>query len=200
MSEQENGRTAGPEREDPAPEDAADDAAPGGAPEAVEPWDEETPGEPEDGDAGGEDPRIRETRDRLLRLAAEFENYKKRVERERVENAVRAQVHLLERLLDPLDDLQRIAEQDAASSTSEALHEGAGLVQRKFLRALEAVGVEEIDAEGKPFDPTIHEALTTVPAATEEEDEIVAQVYQKGYLMKGTLVRPARVVVRKYVG
>jgi molecular chaperone GrpE len=60
--------------------------------------------------------------------------------------------------------------------------------------------VEEIDAEGRAFDPTIHEALTTIPADSAEDDEIVAQVYQKGYLLKGALVRAARVVVRKYAG
>lgn len=137
-------------------------------------------------------------RDRHLRLAAEFDNYRKRVERERADNIARAQAQVLERLLEPLDDLARIADFDPATTASGALHEGAEMVERKFLRAMEALGVEEIDAAGKPFDPTIHEALTTVPTDDAAEDNTVAQVYQKGYRLKGVLLRPARVVVRKH--
>lgn len=138
-------------------------------------------------------------KERYLRLAAEFENYRKRVERERAESFVRAQAQLAERLLEPLDDLQRIADFDPATTSSASLHEGAEMVEKKFLRALEAAGLEEIDAAGKPFDPTQHEALTTAPAASEEEDDTVAQVYRKGYRFKGVLVRPAQVVVKKHV-
>lgn len=138
-------------------------------------------------------------KERYLRLAAEFENYRKRVERERAEAWVRAQAQLAERLLEPLDDLQRIADFDPATTSSASLHEGAEMVEKKFLRALEAAGLEEIDAAGKPFDPTQHEALTTAPAASEEEDDTVAQVYRKGYRFKGVLVRPAQVVVKKHV-
>ena len=97
-----------------------------------------------------------------------------------------------------IDDLARIADFDPATTPSGALHEGAEMVERKFMRAMEALGLETIDAEGKPFDPTIHEALTTVPTENEDEDNTVAQVYQKGYRLKGVLLRPARVVVRKH--
>jgi molecular chaperone GrpE len=148
--------------------------------------------------AGGDE--LAALRERHLRLAAEFDNYRKRVERERGESWVRAQAQLLERLLEPLDDLARVADFDPATTPAGALHEGCEMVERKFLRAIEAAGVEEIDAAGKPFDPTIHEALTTVPAETAEEDNMVAQVYQKGYRLKGVLLRPARVVVKKYQG
>ncbi len=137
-------------------------------------------------------------RDRHLRLAAEFDNYRKRVERERADNIARAQAQVLERLLEPLDDLMRIADFDPATTPSGALHEGAEMVEKKFIRAMEAVGVEPIDAEGKVFDPTIHEALTTVPTDNPDEDNTVAQVFQRGYRLKGVLLRPARVVVRKH--
>lgn len=148
--------------------------------------------------AAGASDEVSVLRDRHLRLAAEFDNYRKRVDRERADTIARAQAQVLERLLDPLDDLARIADFDPATTPSGALHEGAEMVERKFLRAMEALGVETIDAEGKPFDPTIHEALTTVPAENEDEDNTVAQVYQKGYRLKGVLLRPARVVVRKH--
>jgi molecular chaperone GrpE len=147
------------------------------------------------GDGGDE---LSALRDRHLRLAAEFDNYRKRVDRERADNIARAQAQVLERLLEPLDDLMRIADFDPATTPSGALHEGAEMVEKKFMRAMEAVGVEPIDAEGKPFDPTIHEALTTVPTDDPEEDNTVAQVYQRGYRLKGVLLRPARVVVRKH--
>lgn len=147
--------------------------------------------------SGGGD-ELSALRERHLRLAAEFDNYRKRVERERGESWVRAQAQLLERLLEPLDDLARVADYDPATTPAGALHEGCEMVERKFLRAMEAAGLEEIDAAGKPFDPTIHEALTTVPAETAEEDNMVAQVYQKGYRLKGVLLRPARVVVKKH--
>jgi molecular chaperone GrpE len=136
-------------------------------------------------------------RDRHLRLAAEFDNYRKRVERERGESWVRAQAELAQRLLEPLDDLQRIADFDPATTNAQALHEGAEMVEKKFLRALEAAGLETIDAAGKPFDPTQHEALTTQPAESEEDDDTVAQVFRKGYRFKGVLLRPAQVVVKK---
>ncbi|HYH81013.1 MAG TPA: nucleotide exchange factor GrpE [Longimicrobium sp.] len=136
-------------------------------------------------------------RDRHLRLAAEFDNYRKRVERERGESWVRAQAELAQRLLEPLDDLQRIADFDPETTNAQALHEGAEMVEKKFLRALENAGLETIDAEGKPFDPTQHEALTTIPAESDEEDDTVAQVFRKGYRFKGVLLRPAQVVVKK---
>jgi len=136
-------------------------------------------------------------RDRHLRLAAEFDNYRKRVEREKGESWVRAQAELAQRLLEPLDDLQRIADFDPATTNAQALHEGAEMVEKKFLRALEAAGLETIDAAGKPFDPTQHEALTTMPAQSEEDDDTVAQVFRKGYRFKGVLLRPAQVVVKK---
>jgi molecular chaperone GrpE len=141
---------------------------------------------------------LQAVRDRHLRLAAEFENYRKRVERERSESWVRAQAQLAERLLEPLDDLQRIADFDPATTPSSALHEGAEMVEKKFLRALESAGLEEIDAAGKPFDPTQHEALATAPAESADEDDTVAQVYRKGYRFKGVLLRPAQVVVKKH--
>lgn len=149
--------------------------------------------------SGGGD-EVAALRERHLRLAADFDNFRKRVERERGESWVRAQAQLLERLLEPLDDLARVADYDPATTPAGALHEGCEMVEKKFLRAMEAAGMEEIEADGRPFDPTIHEALTTVPAESAEDDNMVAQVYQKGYRLKGVLLRPARVVVKKHQG
>lgn len=135
--------------------------------------------------------------DRHLRLAAEFNNYRRRVEQERLESWTRAQAELVGKLLDALDDLQRVAQLDLTNATVEAIMEGVDLVERKFMRALEDSGVEVIDPDGDRFNPETMEAMMRVPAESEEEDEQVDRVLQKGYALKGQLVRPARVSVRK---
>ena len=136
--------------------------------------------------------------DRHLRLAAEFDNYRKRNERERVELGARAQAELVGKLLEALDDLQRVVEVDAESTSVEALLEGVELVEKKLRRTLESAGLEPIDAEGEFFNPATMEALMTLPAERPEDDELVADVFQKGYRFRDTLIRPARVRVRKY--
>jgi len=173
------------------------------APQAAEPQ----PGAPE-ASAGAAPPgagpqadrELADVRDRYLRLAAEYDNYRKRAERERGESWNRAQAQVIERLLDALDDLQRIAHFTPETASAQALLEGAQMVERKLFRALEAAGMETIEAEGQPFNPEVHEALTTVAAETREEDHTVADVFQQGYRFKGTLLRPARVRVKKYEG
>lgn len=135
--------------------------------------------------------------DRYLRLAAEFDNYRKRTERERVETYGRAQADVVARLLDVVDDLERVADFDETISSS-ALLEGVQLVERKLHAALEAVGLEKVDAAGQIFDPASMEALASVPAEGPEEDDRVADVFQQGYRFKGHLVRPARVRVKQY--
>ncbi len=138
--------------------------------------------------------------DRHLRLAAEFNNYRRRVEQERIDSWGRAQADLLAKLLDVLDDLQRVAQLDLGNATVEAIMEGVDLVERKFVRLLTDAGVETLDPEGGAFDPEKMEAVMRVPAESEDADETVAQVFQKGYALKGNLVRPARVSVYKYDG
>ncbi|MGQ0816253.1 MAG: nucleotide exchange factor GrpE [Gemmatimonadota bacterium] len=139
------------------------------------------------------------SRDRHLRLAAEFDNYRKRTAREQTESVARAQAGLIARLVDVLDDLDRVAHH-SENSSKEALLEGVELVERKFRNVLESAGLERIDPTGLPFDPSMMEALTTVPVENPEEDHQVASVFQPGYRYQGTLVRPARVVVKKYEG
>lgn len=138
--------------------------------------------------------------DRHLRLAAEFDNYRKRTERERVDTWSRSQAELASRLLEVLDDLQRVAHVDPEGTSVDALLEGVQLVERKLQRAMSSAGLEEIEAEGQPFDPSTMEALMTVDAEDVEQDDVVAGVLQKGYRFRGHLLRPARVQVRKYNG
>lgn len=167
---------------------------------------EESMVEAEDDGSGADEPdeitalraEFNELNDRHMRLAAEFNNFRRRSEQERQESWSRAQADLLARVLDVLDDLQRVAELDASSTTVEALVEGVDLVERKFGRVLEDAGVEIIDPHEDVFDPERMEAIMRVPAESEEMDDHVAEVFQKGYALKGVLVRPARVSVFKH--
>jgi molecular chaperone GrpE len=136
--------------------------------------------------------------DRHLRLAAEFDNFRRRAQNEMRESWERAQADLVRRLVDSLDDLQRVADIDPETTTVPALIEGLELVERKLFRALEDAGVEAIDPAGAAFDPESMEAVMRVPADSEDDDDHVDQVFQKGYRLKGQLVRPARVSVRKH--
>jgi molecular chaperone GrpE len=138
--------------------------------------------------------QLEEAREQQLRLAAEFDNYRKRVARERVELSDRAQASLVTRLLDALDDMDRLSAEGSAAS-AESLREAVGLVDRKLRKELEAAGVERIDPAGQPFDPSLHEAVSTVPPPKPELDHTVSATFQTGYRFKGALVRPARVQV-----
>lgn len=138
--------------------------------------------------------------DRHLRLAAEFQNYRRRAENEMAGARDRAQAELLRRFLDVLDDLQRVSGLDPADEavSVESIVEGVDLVERKFLRTLEDTGVEVIDPAGEVFDPESMEAVMRVPADDPGDDDRVQQVFQKGYRLSGHLVRPARVSVLKH--
>jgi molecular chaperone GrpE len=137
--------------------------------------------------------------DRLLRLAAEYDNYRKRTERERVELVARSQAEIVARIIDVLDDLERVAHFDENTPTA-ALLEGVQLVERKMRTVLQSAGLEVIEAQGVAFDPALMEALATVPAEHPEEEDVVSDIFQAGYRFRGHLVRPARVRVKKYEG
>ncbi|MEX2280942.1 MAG: nucleotide exchange factor GrpE [Gemmatimonadota bacterium] len=133
-----------------------------------------------------------------MRLAADFDNYRKRVERDRSEQVARGQSGLIQRLLDVLDDLERVAHHADPNLSAQVLAQGVELVERKFKQVLESAGLEAVPADGARFDPQTMEAVASVPAETPEEDDTVNDVFQKGYRFSGVLVRPARVRVRKY--
>ena len=134
-------------------------------------------------------------KERHLRLAAEYDNFRKRTTKERAETWTRAQAEIVSRLADALDDLARFAHIEPTEIDSKTLHEGVDLVERKVWKELESVGVTRIDQAGVPFDPNVHEAVTTQRAAKPEQDHTVGQVVQPGYKMRDTLLRPARVIV-----
>jgi molecular chaperone GrpE len=138
--------------------------------------------------------QLEQERERHLRLAAEYDNYRKRVARERAELADRSQAMLVGRLLDALDDLERLVA-DGASASAEQVRQAVALVDRKLRKELLAAGLERIDPAGAPFDPSQHEAVATLPPPSPELDHQVSATFQAGYRFKGALVRPARVQV-----
>ncbi|MGZ8411932.1 MAG: nucleotide exchange factor GrpE [Gemmatirosa sp.] len=155
-----------------------------------------------EGDAGRDELArlLEEQRDRYLRLAAEYDNFRRRSQKERAEAGGRAQVELVKHLVDALDDLARFAHVDPASVDAGTVVEGAAMVERKLLKTLNGAGLEIIDPVDQPFDPALHEAVSTEPTPRREDDHVVARVFQPGYLFAGQLLRPARVVVRQFNG
>jgi molecular chaperone GrpE len=134
-------------------------------------------------------------KDRHLRLAAEFDNFRKRVARERAELGDRAQAALVAKLLDVLDDLDRVAAGGVAGASADDARQVLSLIDKKVRKELEAAGLERIDPAGTPFDPALHEAVSVLPPPTAEQDHEVATTFQMGYRFKGTLIRAARVQV-----
>ena len=148
----------------------------------------------------GESRELADLREKYLRLAAEYDNYRKRSMRERSEAEARGQANLIRQLLDPLDDLSRFAHVDPTTVDPATVTQGADMVERKLHKVLSSLGLEPIDPVGQPFDPSLHEAVTTEPAESPAEDHVVARVFQVGYRHNGQLLRPARVVVKQWNG
>lgn len=144
--------------------------------------------------------QLAEQRDKYLRLAAEYDNFRKRSARERAEASSRGQAELVTKLIDALDDLSRFAHVDPATTDSQTLHKGIELVEQKALKALEAAGLTIINPMDQPFDPQLHEAVMTEPALSREDDHMIGRVFQRGYMFNGQLLRPARVVVKQWQG
>lgn len=141
---------------------------------------------------------LEQLRDKHLRLAAEYDNYRKRTMREQREAGGRAQAELLKHLIDALDDISRFAHVDPASTDAATVVQGVDMVERKLMKALGAAGLQVVNPLDQPFDPALHEAVATEPALSSEDDHMVARVYQPGYVFGGQLLRPARVVVKQW--
>ena len=137
-----------------------------------------------------------EANDRLLRLQADWENYRRRTAAERLAERERAAEGLVEKLLPVIDDLERAVEHASSSENAELAQfvEGVAAVHAKLVSVLEKEGVEVIDPAGQPFDPLAHQAVGREENA-EAYDETVAQVYLKGYRMGGKVIRSAMVTV-----
>lgn len=143
--------------------------------------------------------KLQESEDKVLRLAADFENTKKRLEREREISLKYAEENILKELLPGIDNIERAMDQGREAKNIESLLEGVQLTRDGLLATLEKYGVTAIEAVGQPFDPNLHEAL-----AMEETDamepNMVLREFQKGYFYKDRLLRPSKVIVSKSLG
>lgn len=139
-------------------------------------------------------------RDRYLRLAAEYDNYRKRSAKERQDAGSRAQADLVRQMVEALDDVARFAHIDPATTDAGTIVQGVDMVEKKLLKALGNAGLEVINPVGETFDPALHEAVATEPTSAREDDHVVSRVYQPGYVFKSQLLRPARVVVKQWNG
>jgi molecular chaperone GrpE len=136
--------------------------------------------------------------ERLLRTTADFENFKKRAARERAEAVQYANVGLIQKLLPVIDNFEMAlaAAATAKDEKSSSVQAGVTMIQQQLKAALAEAGMEEIDAAGKPFDPTLHEAISQQESAEVPEGHVMQQM-RKGYKLRDRLLRPATVIVAK---
>jgi|HubBroStandDraft_2_1064218.scaffolds.fasta_scaffold368594_1 molecular chaperone GrpE len=134
--------------------------------------------------------------DRYLRLTADFDNYKKRAARERQEAVSFANEKLLVKLLPVLDAFEMALAANTSDSSAKSLQAGIVMVANQLKAAMADAGLEEIDANGKRFDPNLHEAVAQEETADAPEGQVIKQI-RKGYRFRNRLMRPAGVVVAK---
>jgi molecular chaperone GrpE len=134
--------------------------------------------------------------DRLLRKTAEFDNYRKRIDRERVQLSEAAAADLLEELLPLLDDMERALKADPGTEGTGAIRRGVELIHKQLLETLRKRGVTPIDSLGADFDPHFHMAVAHEPVDGRREGEVVEE-FRRGYMLGDRLLRPAMVKVAK---
>jgi molecular chaperone GrpE len=133
--------------------------------------------------------------DQLLRRQAEFENFRKRFDRERTEIYQRTRAEVLLELLPVLDNFERaLVSLETSGDDAEALSQGVTLIHKQFKDAMTKMGLQPVESVGKSFDPNVHEAITVEPSDEHEENTIIEE-FQRGYRLGDRLLRPARVKV-----
>ncbi len=134
--------------------------------------------------------------DKLLRVMAEFENFKKRIQKEKTEHLQYSNEKILTDLLPVLDDFDRVLEHVPADAPPDVktIAEGIELIRKNMMTTLEKHGLREIEAMGHPFDPNVHEAVATGSSETSQPDTVM-EVHRKGYLLNDRLLRAAMVTV-----
>ncbi len=155
------------------------------------------PDQPETSTDPGELQRQRDDYyDRLLRKTAEFDNYRKRTERERIQLSEAAAADLLQELLPLVDDMERALKADPGGEATEAIRRGVELIHKQMLETLRKRGVTPFESLGADFDPHVHMAVAHEPADGRREGEVVEE-FRRGYMLGDRLLRPAMVKVAK---
>ena len=134
--------------------------------------------------------------DRLVRKTAEFDNYRKRTDRERIQLSEAAAADLLQELLPLVDDMERALKADTGSEATEAIRRGVELIHKQLVETLRKRGVTPIDSLGADFDPHFHMAVSHEPADGRREGEVVEE-FSRGYMLGDRLLRPTIVKVAK---
>lgn len=138
---------------------------------------------------------VAQKNDQLLRLQAEFDNFRKRTLKEKMELIKTAGEGLMLNILPVVDDFERALKSIEEAKNSDAVKEGLLLIHKRFIDFIKQNGVKEIEASGQDFDTDLHEAITKIPAPTEEQKGKIVDVIQKGYLLNDKVIRFAKVVI-----
>lgn len=146
-------------------------------------------------EAGVAAQELSELKDKYLRLQAEFDNFRKRTVKEKLEFMTTASRDTMMALLPVLDDFDRAKQTAEDESSTEQFSEGVNLVYQKLYKNLEQKGLRPMESTGEDFDPELHEAITEIPAPTEEMKGKVMDTVEKGYFLKDKIIRHAKVVV-----
>jgi molecular chaperone GrpE len=139
--------------------------------------------------------QIEEQKDKYLRLAAEFDNFRKRNMKEKAELILNGGRKTIESILPVVDDFERALSNMDKATDVDAVKQGVELIYNKFCAALSQNGVKKIDAIGQPLDTDYHEAIAVIPAPTEEQKGKIIDCVQTGYMLNDTVMRHAKVVV-----
>lgn len=141
--------------------------------------------------------QISELKDKNLRLRAEFENYKKRTVREKIDMMKTAAQDTMAAILPVLDDFDRAKKNAMDENTEEEFSEGVNLVYNKLYTVLKQKGLEPMETNGEVFDPELHESITEIPAPSEDLKGKIVDTIEKGYILKEKIIRHAKVVIGK---
>ncbi len=136
-------------------------------------------------------------KDKYLRLVAEFDNFKKRSFKEKMETIQTAGKDIMISLIEVIDDIERAEKQVESSEDIKGLREGTNLIFNKLKNNLTSKGLKAFDCLGKDFDEEHHEAVAVVPASNKEQDNKIVDILEKGYLLNDKIIRHAKVVVAK---
>jgi len=140
---------------------------------------------------------ISDLKDKNLRMRAEFENYRRRTLKEKLEDRKLAKKDIMTELLPILDDFDRANKVAVENVTLESISEGMRLVHQKFIKTLTSQGLEAVDSTNEMFDPELHEAIAEIPAPTKKLKGKVIDTIERGYKLNGIIIRHPKVVVGK---
>jgi molecular chaperone GrpE len=140
---------------------------------------------------------LQESKDKHLRLYAEFDNFKKRTMKERIELMKSASQDVISSLLPVLDDFDRAKKSADDPDSAEVFSEGVSLVYNKLYSTLNSKGLKKMESTNEVFDPELHEAITEIPAPTEDMKGLVIDTVEQGYYLNDKIIRHAKVVVGK---